>query len=150
MLTAEEQEKIFKKFKKVVDTRDSHKIDKALYNHLHLRCGFIAHYNQHGFIENYANERFLDFVEHFEQCFYLCYGEYGQFNERLKQYILENATAIRREYAIKKEQKELRLLQELAKKHNLSVVEGARDFPQKKHQPFEFTISSDGQYGFAI
>lgn len=27
--------------------------NKALYNHLHLHCGYIAYYNQHGFFGNY-------------------------------------------------------------------------------------------------
>jgi hypothetical protein len=58
-MTEIEQDKLFKKFKKVVDTRDSQKIDKALYNHLYLRTGFIAHYDIHGFRATYSGRGFL-------------------------------------------------------------------------------------------
>jgi hypothetical protein len=150
-LTEVEEEKLFKKFKKVVDTRDSQKIDKALYNHLHLRTGFIAHYSIFGFREAYAESRFLYFVDHFEQCFYVCYGEYGKFNERLKRYVLDSATAIREEFALKAEQKELMLLRTLAEKHGMSVVQGADEAPSASPQTFDFSLSqSGGQYAFVI
>jgi hypothetical protein len=40
---------------------------KRLYNHLHLHCGFIAHYNIHGFYSTYfeAGQDTERFFEHF-------------------------------------------------------------------------------------
>ena len=43
---------------------------KRLYEHLHLHCGFIAHYNIHGFYSEYFNgdykdlERFFNNINH--------------------------------------------------------------------------------------
>ncbi len=39
---------------------------KTLYNHLHLHCGFIAHYNIHGFYSTYF-ESAADTAEFFSQ-----------------------------------------------------------------------------------
>ncbi|CAM4042519.1 hypothetical protein L1N85_19700 [Paenibacillus alkaliterrae] len=145
-----EQEKIFKKFKKVVDTRDSQKIDKALYNHLHLRAGFIAH-SRHGFIETYSGRGFLDFIEHFEQCYSLSYGPFGEFNLRLKQYVLEHAELIREEFVIKAEYAERALLQSLAVKHGLTVVKASDAVSPPTTAPveaFDCILSEKGHYEF--
>lgn len=65
-ITGLAQEKLLKEFKKVILTRDSSKIGKALYNFLHCNIGFIAHYNIHGFRETYSGLDFREFVEHFD------------------------------------------------------------------------------------
>lgn len=151
-LTEAEQEKLFKKFKKVVDSRDSMKIDKALYNHLYLRTGFIAHYDIHGFRETYSGRGFLDFVDHFEQCSYACYGPTAEFNTRLKRYILDQADVIRQEFARKAEQKELATLQTLAQKHGFTVVPRQEDVPAPVtlKPSIVCTVADCGQYEFAI
>ncbi|MFC5402380.1 hypothetical protein [Cohnella soli] len=145
-------EKLFNKFKKVVDARDSQKIDKALYEHLHLHTGFIAHYDIHGFRETYSDRGFLDFVDHFENCFYLTYGKHGDFNQRLKAYILEHAADIRLEFQRAAELKELSLLNALANKHGLSVQPkaGSAAAAVPVRVDLESTISNSGQYEFAF
>jgi hypothetical protein len=145
-----EQEKLFKKFRKVLDTRDSQKIDKALYHHLYQHCGFIAHYNIHGYRDTYEGRGFLDFIKHFEQCYYLGYGDHGKFNLRLKQYVVENAEVIRYEFAMKAEQKELKLLQSLAEKHGVSLQAKSEDIPKRQTEFVACSISDSGQYMFAI
>ncbi|MFD2614614.1 hypothetical protein [Paenibacillus gansuensis] len=151
-LTEAEQEKLFKKFKKVVDSRDSMKIDKTLYNHLYLRTGFIAHYDIHGFRETFSGSGFLDFVDHFEQCFYACYGPTAEFNQRLKRYILDHADAIRQEFARKAEQKELAMLQTLAQKHGLTVLPHQEDAPAPitLKTSIVCTAAECGQYEFSF
>lgn len=147
-----EQEKIFKKFKKFVDSRDSMKIDKALYNHLHLRTGFIAHYDIHGFRETYSGRGFLDFIDHFEQCVYACYGPTSELNLRLKRYILDQSDTIRQEFARKAKEKELTTLKTLAPKHGLMVVACQEDSPTMAtlKPSIAFNVAESGQYEFAF
>lgn len=66
-MTAKEKEKAFKCFSRVLKHRDSNLIDKNLYNHLYLHCGFIAHYDIHGFRATYSGQNFREFVEHFDK-----------------------------------------------------------------------------------
>lgn len=57
-MSKEEKEKIVKQFVKFAEsgfTEES--FTKAIYNHLHLHCGFIAHYNKDGFYQ----ERFTGY-----------------------------------------------------------------------------------------
>jgi hypothetical protein len=149
MLNEIEQEKLFKKFRKVMDARDSQKIDKALYHHLHQHCGFIAHYNIHGYRDTYEGHGFLDFIKHFEVCYYLGYGDHGKFNLRLKQYVVENAEMIRNEFALKAEQKELMLLNSLAEKHGLSL-QGKGEVIPDSLPVLPCSISDSGQYMFSF
>jgi len=52
-------------FKKIIESRDITRLKKPLYEFLHLRCGFIAHYDRHGFVQTYLKpEDFLRFCEH--------------------------------------------------------------------------------------
>jgi hypothetical protein len=144
-------EKIFKKFKKVIDTRDINHMDKQLYNYLHLHAGFIAHYDSYGFKETYSDKGFLDFIEHFEQCYYLCYGEYGDFNRELKEYVLQHAEQIRAEFAYKAQQHELKQLQKLAAKHGKMISDVARS-EEKDMTPalVPMSLATNGQLEFAL
>lgn len=51
-MTIEEKERVIKHFKKFV-SGGFKELDftKALYDHFHLHCGFIAHYNKDGFYQ---------------------------------------------------------------------------------------------------
>jgi len=62
---------------------------KRLYQHLHMRCGFIAHYNIHGFHSEYfeAGQDIERFFEHF--CSYTAqhfgaYAEYDDLNRAMR------------------------------------------------------------------
>lgn len=61
--------KIAKHFKRFVENGfKENDFNKTLYKHLHLHCGFIAHYNINGFYSEYFNGSKYDlkrFVEHF-------------------------------------------------------------------------------------
>ena len=56
---------------------------RRLYEHLHLHCGFIAHYNIHGFYSTYfkAGQDVERFFEHF--CSYTAqnFGAYAQYDD---------------------------------------------------------------------
>ncbi|QHW35575.1 hypothetical protein GZH47_32335 (plasmid) [Paenibacillus rhizovicinus] len=143
-------ERLFKKFEKVVDTRDSQKIDKVLYHHLYQHAGFIAHYDIHGYRETYAGEGFLAFIDHFAQYPYLGYGSHGEFNRRLREYVLEHAEDIRGDFARKADQKELALLNALAAKHGVTVHPHGADVPTFREPDLVSSISKSGQFEFAF
>ena len=70
---------VVRNFRQVIESRDMSRMNKELYQFLNLYCGFIAHYNIHGFRETYASPReFADvFIRHFDQGHrYFC-GEYA-------------------------------------------------------------------------
>ena len=59
------------------------KFTKRLYEHLHLHCGFIAHYNINGFYNTYFNGDYVDakrFFNHFEGDGYKYTSDYDDIN----------------------------------------------------------------------
>ena len=66
---AEDKYKTTKHFLRFVKNGFRQKdFNKRIYEHLHLHCGFIAHYNINGFYEEYFNDGKGDlkrFAEHF-------------------------------------------------------------------------------------
>ena len=60
---------VVKNFRRVIETRDLSLMHKELYNFLIFNCGFIAHYNIHGFRDTYADPKeFADiFIRHFDR-----------------------------------------------------------------------------------
>jgi arginyl-tRNA--protein-N-Asp/Glu arginylyltransferase len=54
---------IIKNFQEVIEHEDIGRMNKELYEFLHLHCGFIAHYDINGFKATYKNPR--DFAEVF-------------------------------------------------------------------------------------
>ena len=67
--TAEDKYKTAKHFLRFVKNGFERKdFNKRVYEHLHLHCGFIAHYNINGFYQEYFNGSKSDlkaFAEHF-------------------------------------------------------------------------------------
>jgi len=67
-MTAKEKELVLKNWKTFLKhvLRKEH-FTKRLYGHLHLHCGFVAHYNIHGFYSTYfeAGQDTERFFEHF-------------------------------------------------------------------------------------
>ena len=60
---------VVKSFRKVIESRNMEEMTKELYDFLNLYCGFIAHYNIHGFRQAYTAPRdFTDvFIRHFDR-----------------------------------------------------------------------------------
>ena len=63
----EQQQKVLKNFKKVIDKQNANLINKELYYHLNLNCNFVAYFNLNGFREAYSGENFHEFVDHFDR-----------------------------------------------------------------------------------
>ena len=60
---------LIKNFKEVIETRKIDRMNKELYEFLHLHCGFIAHYDINGFKATYrAPGDFAEvFIRHFDR-----------------------------------------------------------------------------------
>lgn len=74
---------VVRKFRRVIESRDMGHMDKELYQFLNLHCGFIAHYNIHGFRETYASPGDFAgvFIRHFDEDHrYFC-GNYACHSE---------------------------------------------------------------------
>ena len=83
-MTAREKELVLKNWERFL----RHGLARAqftrrLYDHLHLHCGFIAHYNIHGFYSEYfeAGQDIERFFEHF--CSYTAqnFGAYAEYDD---------------------------------------------------------------------
>jgi hypothetical protein len=99
-MTAKEKELVLKNWKTFLQhgLKKEH-FTKRLYNHLHLHCGFIAHYNIHEFYATYfeAGQDTEKFFEHF--CNYSAqnYGanaDYDDLNTAMRQVYSQYKDAI--------------------------------------------------------
>jgi hypothetical protein len=69
-MTAEEKQKVLRQWNTFIKFKFQRKhFKKALYDHLHLNCSFIAHYNLTGFYETYFTnpEGTVRFLNHFNR-----------------------------------------------------------------------------------
>jgi len=146
-LSGKEQEKVFKHFKKVIDKRDSGLITKSLYNHLHVHCDFIAHYDIFGFRGYYSGLSFREFVEHFDlnnpETVYWRHwlrGDYTEINQDMARYVTLQAPTIYAELDAEQKKLELALAMKLLEKHSVSVPitssKSVDTFEKKTHTIF--------------
>lgn len=96
-MTKEEKEKVIKQFSKFVESGFNEVLfTKPIYQHLHLHCGFIAHYNQLGFYEARFSD--LDSVEmtirQIMQSSYACHADYRDINNELANIVNESYSTI--------------------------------------------------------
>ncbi|MCF8012212.1 MAG: hypothetical protein K9L17_13410 [Clostridiales bacterium] len=131
--TAKEKERAYKCFQRVIKNRDINKMDKNLYNHLHLHCSFIAHYNMLGFKEEFSGRNFRRFIQHFDRNapgfgegalgWWIKDSDYRDINEAMVELVTSVAPQIYHELDNLEAQEEKKLAKALAKKHGLKVVE---------------------------
>jgi hypothetical protein len=123
-MTAREKEKVYKSFKRVIENRDITLIDKRLYKHLHQNCGFIAHYDIHGFRAAYSGRGFLEFIDYFLNPPFFGLGpkEYHDINNAMRALVEEHAELIFEEFENREMNKEIELLKRLAAKHGYLLV----------------------------
>ena len=79
-MTAAEKQKVLNAWSRLIKTvLESDEEEKwwnafndSLYQHLHMHCGFIAHYDRRGFFATYFNdgEESIRFFEHFKELYY--------------------------------------------------------------------------------
>lgn len=89
-MTASEKEKVLKHLAKFVKSRFSQEaFTKALYNHFYLHCGFIAHYDQHGFYDARfgSPEDMRDTINTLLRCSNNCSSDYQDINSAIAELI---------------------------------------------------------------
>lgn len=135
-MSAKEKKKAWKNFKQIIDARDISLLKKTLYNHCHLHCSFIAHYDQHGFIAEYSGRDFRRFVQNFDEnskqnkysClvkFWKYNDDYRDLNEMMVDYCTIHAPQIYAEMDEQEKQGEIALLKVLAEKHGFAQISKA-------------------------
>lgn len=143
-LTGHQKQRIYKKFMKVVKARDSQLIDKALYDFLYIRSGFIAHYNIHGFKDHYmGHQGMIELLDELLQHHYEWgAGSYTDIGNALKAIAREVLPVIRHEAEEEKRKREIQTLQKLASKHGYHVGL-AEDHPLSlPERPLQVAMSS--------
>lgn len=120
-MSAKEKEEVLKDFKKLVAGGDMSNLTKRLYNHLHLHCGFIAHYDIHGFKHEYnAPSDFVRFLEWLLED--RCHNDYRDINDEMKA-LAKAALPTARKVSFHQNRKtELDVLFTLAQKHNYKLI----------------------------
>ena len=89
-MTAREKELVLRNWQRFLQhglKRDH--FTKRLYEHLHLHCGFIAHYNIHGFYDEYFQsgadtERFFDNFSSYTAQNFGAYAEYDDLHRAMR------------------------------------------------------------------
>lgn len=126
-MTAEEKRKVIRNFKKMIEKRDMGIMTERTYNHLHLHCGDIAHYNIHGYRATYEwPHGFKDFIKLFENMKngysnYLLHGDYGDINKAMVEIVEYHKEQIYKEIEEYEKKQEINTLKILAKKHGLRI-----------------------------
>lgn len=128
-LSASQKSGAFNCFARVLKARDINKMDKNLYNHLHLHCGFIAHYDIFGFKAEYSGQDFRRFVAHFDRRSLLFGGwnhwvnmeGHADVNNDMVNLATSLAPQIYAELDQLKNSAEIKLCKALAEKHGLKI-----------------------------
>lgn len=128
-MSAQQKYKAYKKFKSVIEKRDINLMDKNLYEHLHLHCGYIAHYDINGFKATYSEPKdFLEFCENFlilntDRISWRSMEEYADVQRAMIEVLEQHIDQIRKEVENHETEQELKLLRLLAAKHGVKIQE---------------------------
>jgi len=103
--------------------RKSSKFTKRLYNHLHLHCGHIAHYNQSGFF--YAqfgdSEKIINFVETFHSHTTFCASDYRDITRAMGQMLVDYGPKIVARCIVAEREQDITVGKALLAKHGITV-----------------------------
>lgn len=136
-MSAKQKSTSWNNFKRIIDSRDISKLQKTLYEHLICHCGFIAHYNIHGFKDEYSGYDFKRFIEHFDRnnkynqppyvnLVWLYDKDYADINGLMVDYVTSRAPMIYQELENKRNNAELELMYKLAEKHGVKLESGLK------------------------
>jgi hypothetical protein len=131
-MTAKEKEKVLRNWNTFIKFRFQRKhFTKALYNHLHLHCSFIAHYNIDGFHSTYFSnpsdtKRFLD---HFNRnsaklgfSYWMNDSDYKDLNSPMCELVEEMYDELTKEATGKEKARDLIRARQLAEKWGWTIV----------------------------
>lgn len=141
-MTAIEKERVVKQFNNFVkhlikDFGDDDKCFKAftkgLYEHLHLHCGFIAHYDRHGFYHTYFGGQNIDDLNNFMNHFIneegkvelhdWCAHDYDDINSEMAAILINNSKELIEKFGRQTEQDDRETIRLLMKKHSIKEIE---------------------------
>jgi len=128
-MSAQQKYKAYKEFKSVIEKRDINLMDKNLYEHLRLHCGYIAHYDINGFKAMYSEPKdFLQFCENFliqntDRISWRSMEEYADVLQAMIEVLEQHIDRIRKEVENHETEQELKLLRLLAAKHGVKIQE---------------------------
>lgn len=122
--TAKEKEKAYKCFCRVIEKRDITLMDKNLYHALYQYMSFIAHYNIHGFKDEYLGNGFLRFVKHFLNPPFYGLASTGteDLGAAMQDVVRKHVDKIFYEFENQHIKKEIELMKRLAEKHGYTVI----------------------------
>lgn len=124
--TAEEKEKAYRTFQRIIDGRNINLLDKNLYEHLHLHCGFIAHYDINGFKVEYSGtdgfKRFIDNFVLYGQREMMYSEDYNDINGELIKYAKKHYQKIMEEINYINTQAEIKIMKAIAEKYGYKII----------------------------
>lgn len=135
-----DKNKVLKGFKRVIDDRSLESMNKTLYEFFHLYCGFIAHYNIHGFKDYYSGRGFLEFLNNFTHpSYYLTNGKYGEWIQGMIDYAKMHEKQIRFEFDNALMNKKLNTLRHLAEELGYEIT-------SKQSEATPLSVDESGQF----
>lgn len=132
-MSAKEKELVLKQFKTFIENGLQQKhFTSRLYEHLHLHCAFIAHYNISGFYGTYFNGDYDDikaFISHFlthdreYHNDYYCMNDYADINIAIANVLKENYDTITNKAKSETKQKNINIIKSLMAESNITLSE---------------------------
>lgn len=128
-MTAREKELSYKDFIRFVKNGfQSGHFTKRLYDHLHLHCGFIAHYNKSGFYATYFEEpedtaRFINNFDRDRRNFnsYISQGDYADINTAICNFIDGVKSDIYEKCSSLERNRDIETARKLLRKHSVTI-----------------------------
>jgi len=127
-MTADEKRKVLRQWKLFVKGGfKKSQFTKNIYEHLHLHCGFIAHYNIHGFYATYFEdpEDTIRFLRHFDRDVdgwrYWIAGDYADINEAMCDVVDRHKASLYRRLKGLSRDRDLVWAEALLKKHDVDI-----------------------------
>lgn len=125
-MTALEKTRVQKQYKNLLKAVDKREVKptqfpKSLYEHLHLHCGFIAHFSRHGFYQTYfvrpADTK--EFLDTMMLCSHSGSNEYRDINQALQNETIKKAPDINKKMDDAIKYRDIALAKALFKKHGV-------------------------------
>ena len=146
--TAAEKAKILKNFQEILADRSLERMTRLSYEHFHLHCGDIAHFDINGYRGHYAGSRFMDFLELFMNHFWI---DRSDLNRVLCKLVKAEYASIAAEFERQAYNRKVAQLRELAEELGYRVVpKDEANEAVMNHEALMCTVEPDGQLRMLI
>ncbi len=151
-MTGKDKQAVYRNFATCLEQRSLEKMDKRAYHFYHMHCGFIAHYNIHGFRAEYSGAQFLRFLEHFSEWGNLfgvpLRGEYGDLGRALHRLARDEIPRVQQEFANRAHNAKVALLRQLADELGYRIV--PKDAPDSADSVVLVGVEDSGQLTLCV